>query len=337
MEPVLPPFLCTSNHHRQCESRFKLSESLLSELRILLKLSGLSRDPLVTFHPVEPGTTVSNGVGKKQAEHGSDFAFCKKTSDWATSAGADKKRKLDSEHAAVRNPVNIDFFSANTVYRSLVSTRIRMQTPFFLNARYWKRHNMTKKDVEYVLNFASSRHIWTCALVHNFPVSVTALKQNCSTWENAEVSTKCNIHQKFLDVVQKSFPHAFSSGDCVLSTCQIPKVGLVFTPPVYSVPIGEFEKLRRNLISFVEPFGHIKANYAMSFLQCLWVPLKVETAGVFCEKLEPCGAEFLARSQNGTNQTRFTGNVRYEPLRTVEYQDETFKIAAESIIVTASV
>lgn len=220
---------------------------------------------------------------------------------------------------------------------SMVLTHLDVCIPFFLRSEYWKRHRMTRQDVGYILKFASAQHIWICALQYNFPVNLTALKQNMTTWDNTEVSSKCNIHNKLLDTIAKTSAGTFSQGDCVLITPTESmsgngsRAGSMFLPPVYSVHFHEFTELRNSLIHFPQPHGHVKANYVLRFLECLWVPLKVEKAGVYCEKLHEFEREPYRTDPSGC----FSPSGRYEPLRTVHFQGRTMEVTSEGIIVTS--
>mmetsp|Transcript_3612 Transcript_3612/g.5338 ORF Transcript_3612/g.5338 Transcript_3612/m.5338 type:complete len:379 (+) Transcript_3612:1990-3126(+) len=222
----------------------------------------------------------------------------------------------------------------NEVCCSSVQTQVQMRLPFFLKTGYWQRHKLTRKDISSILAFSPSQFVWLAAAGFGFPVTSIALKHNPTTWENASVSTKCNINSKFLDLLATKHSDIFQPGDCKIAEIRPNEGQFRMPPPVYSLTEKKFAEVTQNLVDFRSHYGTVEAGYTLEFLESHWVPLRIERSGVYCERLERVEAD---DSDSGVNRQFFDKFGRYKPTRTLlcPSSGRRWRITEEGILITA--
>jgi len=154
-------------------------------------------------------------------------------------------------------------------------TTCEFTLPTSLLPTYWKRHNLSKQDLNSQQNYSEASTIWLLSLLYGVDSSSSSLKPSFSTATGVLVSSKAIAIRKLIRKLKIKFNSTSMISSGVASLVHIPGI------PHNFVTGEKFEKISGLITPVLNIFEENVITGLIDYLDILWLPRSFENDSIY--------------------------------------------------------
>ena len=193
---------------------------------------------------------------------------------------------------------------------------------------YWKRHNLTRKDIDTIISYVPTNILWKCAILYGITPPWYSLRSSSSSSVTVSLSGKAIAVEMLLD-----HTNVIPSTDApVLDTDSVDSLEHVPPIPKYYVSKQIYDMLHNNICSQLLPESLIlpgdsigTISYLYTFLNRDWVPVSIEGESICCNAV-------IKKSNYNVYAKFVSGYTHLSKIGT--FKDELYILTDELILIS---
>jgi hypothetical protein len=203
---------------------------------------------------------------------------------------------------------------------------LQSRVPTCIRPDYWKRHELSRQDIDTIVSYIPTKVIWMCAIMHGIACPWFTLRCSSSTTTDITLSGKSGA----VDLLLERTNLTPSNNSHKLDTESIESFEHI--PPIPKSRIGKHDfmtiscgivsqLLPRRLLSSSDAIGLIPLIYRYNDLD--WVPIGIEGDSICCNAIQK-ESLYTYKDSGGYTHDPMVGN----------YQNEIYCLTDEVILLT---